>query len=124
MEKYGKGLSDKIFTSMGLSKPEVRLQFLHHEVYYSSFPHILFYVLHLKVPDPIVTSVLKEFGPIDFTSSILEKALNGPTKDMEDNIQLHSAAESECDYFLTNDKKLLAMTYFGKTRMVSTLEKN
>lgn len=35
--------------------------------------------------------------------------------------QLHSAAEAECDYFLTSDKKLLAMKFFGKTRIVSTL---
>ncbi|MBI5613634.1 hypothetical protein HY947_01810 [Candidatus Gottesmanbacteria bacterium] len=118
-------LDTNIYVDAVYRKPEVRFQFLHHEVYYSSLStHILFYVLHLKVPDPMVTSVLKEFGPIDFTASILEKALNGPTTDMEDNIQLHSAAEAECDYFLTNDKKLLSMTYFGKTRIVNALEKS
>lgn len=47
------------------------------------------------------------------------KALEGPTVDFEDNTQLHSAAEAECDYFLTNDEKLLKMKFFGKTRLTN-----
>lgn len=85
--------------------------------------HIIFYTLRLKVPDRDIDTVQQQFGVVNFSEDILEKALIGPTPDLEDNIQLHSAAEAECDYFLTNDKKLLAMTYFGKTKIVSTLAK-
>lgn len=85
--------------------------------------HILFYSFKLKVPDKDVDEMQYQFGIVSVTEEILKKALIGPTKDLEDNIQLHSAAEADCDYFLTNDKRLLAMTYFGKTKMVSTLKK-
>lgn len=40
-------------------------------------------------------TVFNEFAPIDLTELILENSLNGPTSDLEDNIQLHSAAEAE-----------------------------
>ncbi len=84
--------------------------------------HILFYSYHLTVPDRSIDEVQHQLGIVAFTEEILIKALIGPTKDLEDNIQLHSAAEAECDYFLTNDKKLLAMKFFGKTRIADTLE--
>lgn len=83
--------------------------------------HIIFYTLKLKVPDRDIDAVQQQFGVVSFSEDILEKALIGPTPDLEDNIQLHSAAEAECDYFLTSDKKLLAMIYFGKTKIVRTL---
>lgn len=83
--------------------------------------HILCYVNKVKLPDKKIQSFTEDFHVIDLTNSIIQKAFDGPTSDMEDNIQLHSAAEAECDYFLTSDKKLLAMTFFGKTRVVSTL---
>ncbi len=104
-------------------KTEVNRQFLDHKIFYSTLStHILFYALKLKVPHRATHAVEEEFEIIDFTSSILGNALAGPTPDLEDNIQLHSAAEAECDYFLTSDKKLLAMTFFGKTRIVDTLK--
>lgn len=83
--------------------------------------HILFYSFKLKVPDKEVDAVQNQFGILNLSEDILKNALIGPTPDLEDNIQLHSAAEAECDYFLTSDKKLLAMTYFGKTKIVDTL---
>lgn len=85
--------------------------------------HIIFYTLKLKVPDRDIDAVQQQFGVVNFSEDILEKAFIGPTPDLEDNIQLHSAADAECDYFLTNDKKLLAMTYFGKTKIVGTIAK-
>lgn len=85
--------------------------------------HILCYTEKKSVPDPHVTSFVEEFLLVELSSHILWKALTGPTSDLEDNIQLHSAAEAECDYFLTNDKKLLTMKFFGKTRIVDTLKK-
>lgn len=57
---------------------------------------------------------------IPFDSAIAEKALVGPTSDFEDNVQLHSAAEAECDIFLTEDKKLSDMKFFGKVRIDSS----
>jgi len=84
--------------------------------------HILFYSYHLVVPDRSIDEVQNQLGVVAFTEEILVKALVGPTKDLEDNIQLHSAAEAECDYFLTSDKKLLAMKFFGKARIVDTLK--
>lgn len=47
--------------------------------------------------------------------------LSGPTVDFEDNVQLHSAAEAECEIFLTEDKKLLKLGFFGKTHVVSQI---
>lgn len=84
--------------------------------------HIAFYSLKLKVPDRDIDAVQQQFGIVSLSEDILTKALVGPTTDLEDNIQLHSAAEAECDYFLTSDKKLLAMKFFGKTKIVATLD--
>lgn len=81
--------------------------------------HILFYARKLKVPDQDVIELQKQFGIVPFTQHILDKALEGPTKDLEDNIQLHSAAEAECDIFLTEDRGLLDMKFFGKTHISS-----
>lgn len=81
--------------------------------------HILFYTRKLKVPDKEVNELQEQFGIVPLTRYILDKALEGPTKDLEDNIQLHNAAESECDFFLTEDKKLLDMKFFGKTQIIS-----
>lgn len=81
--------------------------------------HILFYTRKLKVTDLGVNELQEQFGIVPFTKFILDKALEGPTRDFEDNIQLHSAAEGECDYFLTSDKKILRMKFFGKTQIIS-----
>lgn len=83
--------------------------------------HIFFYSLKVKVPDQATQEITSEFGMVPLTKFILDKALTGPTNDLEDNIQLHSAAEAECDYFLTNDEKLLKMKFFGKTRIANTI---
>lgn len=86
--------------------------------------HILFYARKLKVPDQDVNKLQEEFGIVPLTEDILDKALKGPTIDLEDNIQLHSAAEAECDLFLTEDKKILNMKFFGKTRIDSEINYN
>lgn len=83
--------------------------------------HILFYTSKLKVPDKEVDKLHEEFAIVPLTTDILNKALHGPTNDLEDNIQLHSAAEADCDIFLTNDAKLLKMKFFGKTEIKSTI---
>lgn len=85
--------------------------------------HILFDTFKLKVLDPEMNELQEQFGIVPLTKFILDKALNGPTADLEDNIQLHSAAEGECDIFLTEDRKLLNMKFFGKVRIVTEIEK-
>ena len=82
--------------------------------------HILFYARKLKVPDKEINQLQKQFGIVPFTNEILDKALQGPATDLEDNIQLHSATEVEADLFLTEDKKLLDMKFFGKTRIANS----
>ncbi|OGH22078.1 MAG: hypothetical protein A3F31_00025 [Candidatus Levybacteria bacterium RIFCSPHIGHO2_12_FULL_38_12] len=62
-----------------------------------------------------------DFNLIDLRQDILRRALENPTDDLEDNIQLHSTAEAACDFFLTLDRKLLKLKFFGKTRLVSSL---
>ncbi|MBI5619876.1 hypothetical protein HY950_02855 [Candidatus Gottesmanbacteria bacterium] len=115
-------LDTNIYIDAVHRKPEINDKFINHDIYYSHLStHILYYAQKLKVPCSATQVVVGKFQGVDLTSSIIENALTGPTTDLEDNIQLHSAAEADCDYFLTSDKKLLAMTYFGKTRMVSTL---
>jgi len=83
--------------------------------------HILFYTYKLSVPDKEVNEMQEQVGIVPLTKYILDYALEGPTKDLEDNVQLHSAVEAECDFFLTADKKLLNMKFFGKARIVSSL---
>lgn len=83
--------------------------------------HILFYARKLKVPDKEVSELQEQFGIVPFTKDILNKALSGPTKDLEDNIQLHSAAIVDCDFFLTSDKELLGMKFFGKMRIAANI---
>lgn len=83
--------------------------------------HILFYTYKLKVPDQEVNEIREQLGIVPLTKNILNKALEGPTNDLEDNIQLHSAAEADCDIFLTSDRKLLQLKFFGKTEINSSL---
>lgn len=84
--------------------------------------HILFYTSKLKVPDQDVDDLQEQFGIVPLSKDILNQSLQGPTADVENNIQLHSAAEAECDFFLTNDGSLLKQKFFGKTKIVANLE--
>lgn len=79
--------------------------------------HIYCYSFKIKIPDQKVILQKIKFYLVDFSEDILDKALEGPTKDLEDNIQLHSAAEADCDIFLTNDDKLVKLKFFGKTEI-------
>ena len=94
----------------------------HHQVFVSPLSyHILFYTYRHKVPQEAIINHKSEFCLVDLTDKILSHALLGPTSDLEDNIQLHSAAEAECDYFLTSDRNLLKLKFFGKTQLLPTL---
>ena len=82
---------------------------------------VLSYIYKYKIPEEKLSLIPTRFNLIFSDSKIVAKALLGPTEDFEDNIQLHSAVEAACDVFLTRDKELLKMGYFGKTRLAADL---
>lgn len=84
--------------------------------------HIYCYVFKIIIPNKKALMQKDAFQIVDFSNDILEKALQGPTTDFEDNVQLHSAAETECNFFLTDDRKLLRLKYFGKTKIAPNIE--
>ena len=83
--------------------------------------HVLCYIGKYKIPSEKLERIEDYYKIVDFDEQVLSLALNGPTNDLEDNIQLHSAAQSGCDIFLTDDEKLLKMAYFGKVKIVNKL---
>lgn len=83
--------------------------------------HILCYYYKLKIPDKVLAKFISEYYLVEISSKLFKNALHGPTSDLEDNIQLHSAAEADCDFFLTNDKKLLKIKFFGKTHITNKI---
>lgn len=83
--------------------------------------HIYCYTFKIKVPNDKVIAQKEKFQIVEFSEEVLDMALQGPTGDFEDNVQLHSAAVAECDVFLTNDKKLLNMKFFGKTKIIQEI---
>ena len=94
-----------------------------HLIYVSPLAfHFYFYVHKRRVPHPEVNLYIAKMRLVNFTAYILKSALTGPTSDLEDNIQLHSAIDAECDVFLTSDKKPLKMSYFGKVAIKETLK--
>ncbi|OIP87733.1 hypothetical protein CO009_00195 [Candidatus Shapirobacteria bacterium CG_4_8_14_3_um_filter_35_11] len=76
--------------------------------------HIVCYLLKWKVPHDKLSDLYDSLVSVEMKRSVVKRAMEGPTDDFEDNVQLHCAVEAECDYFLTLDKKLLSMKYFGK----------
>lgn len=109
------------FIGLTSTAPEIDVDSLNaHQGFVSTLScHILFYVHKIQVPNQKLNSFIQDFNLIDFGQKILSKSLEGPTNDFEDNVQLHSAAENDCDMFLTLDKELLDMKYFGKTQIIS-----
>jgi len=96
-----------------------------HELYISVLSvHIYCYSAKIKLPNKNIEAQIQKFSLVDLTKNIIHLGVVGPTKDLEDNIQLHSAAEAECDFFLTFDRDLLDMKFFGKTQLVASLPKS
>ena len=83
--------------------------------------HILIYVTRQKIPYPTLSHLIKLFSVTVFDQSVCDRSLIGPTKDFEDNVQLHSASDAECDLFLTSDKKLLSLRFFGAMKIVKEI---
>jgi predicted nucleic acid-binding protein len=105
-------------------KPEKQIleSLLNNTVYISSLSfHIYCYIFKIKIPDKKVASQKEKFQVVEFSEDILDRSLTGPSADFEDNVALHSAAEAECDIFLTGDNKLLKLCFFGKSRIAPNL---
>ena len=83
--------------------------------------HIFCYAFKVGIPEERLAEQLEVFLLIGLNESVLTKAMRGPTNDLEDNIQLHNGAEAGCDIFLTSDKKLLQMKFFGMMRIENKL---
>jgi predicted nucleic acid-binding protein len=82
--------------------------------------HIYCYIFKINIKDTLISEYINKFELIDFSEDVVMRALIGPTSDFEDNVQLHSAANAQCDLFLTEDKKLLEMKFFGKVRVTNS----
>ncbi len=101
-------------------KPEEQILELLEDyiVYISNLSiHIYCYAFKIRIPNTYISEQIERFQMVDFSEEILKRALKGPTFDLEDNIQLHSAVEADCDIFLTEDKRLLRMKFFGKIKI-------
>lgn len=83
--------------------------------------HILTYLYKYKIPNNKLAEYKQYFVFVPMDKIITFKALAGPTSDFEDNVQLHSCALADCDYFLTSDKELLKIKFFGKTQIVDKI---
>ncbi|RJR14710.1 PIN domain-containing protein [Candidatus Microgenomates bacterium] len=93
-----------------------------HQLFISPLSiHIVSYLYKYKMPEKKLDGVQKIFTIVSWDLALTLKALLGPTKDFEDNVQLNSAATYKCDYFLTHDKKLLKLKSFAKTIIVASL---
>lgn len=93
-----------------------------HNLFVSTLSaHILMYITKRKVPDSKIMETLNDLSLVDFNHSVCRKSLTGPTSDFEDNVQLHCASNVDSDLFLTGDKQILAMKFFGKTRILANL---
>ena len=107
-----------------LEKQDQKLKFSlkGHKLFLSPLSiHISLYVIRQKIPYTRLSNIKDSFSFISFSKDIVDKALLGPTNDFEDNVQLHSAAAAECDFFLTSDKELLKTKFFGKVQIVDRL---
>lgn len=94
-----------------------------HEVAISPLStHILFYVGKNLVPQTFMTAALEQFMIAPLTATVHGNSLVGPTNDFEDNIQLHSAAFFNASIFITNDKRLCAMKFFGSMKIIKPEE--
>src|SRR3989344_5388606 len=71
-----------------------------HELFISPLSvHISAYITKRKVPNSELIAIVDDFTVTIFDEQICNKALQNPTTDFEDNVQLHSAAQAECDIF-------------------------
>jgi predicted nucleic acid-binding protein len=116
-------IDTNIFIDILTDRSKINLEaFDNHELCLSILSiHIATYLLKIEIPDKIFNNVVDSCNTIGMSAEIYTLASQGPTKDLEDNMQLHSCVQNDCEYFLTNDKELLKMIYFGKTKIIKDL---
>lgn len=116
-------LDANIFISIVEKREKISFKdFLNNELFISPISiHILTYLYKYEIPNGKLDNIQTYVNIVVFDQDIVLKALISPTEDFEDNVQLHSGAQAKCDFFLTNDKELLKMKFFGKTKIVKTL---
>lgn len=114
-------LDTNIFIDLVEERQQITLDQLNdHDLFISPLSvHILMYIAKRKIPYRRLNNIIGSFLLVPFNENITNHSLIDPTEDFEDNIQLHSSAEAECDTFLTSDNKLLNMKFFGKTQIIS-----
>lgn len=99
-----------------------RRKLIIHTLYISPLSiHILTYLYKYSIPDDRLVNIDKFFKLVPFNQELTVKALSGPTTDFEDNVQLTSALIADCDFFLTSDRKILDLKFFGKVRISPAL---
>ena len=105
------------------SEREILKALVRHTAIISPLSIVIYcYLYKIKVPNKQLSMQLAQFLSTELSQNICDKALEGPTDDFEDNVQLHSAAEADCDFFLTSDEKLLKIKFFGKVQISSSLK--
>jgi len=116
-------LDANVFIDAMEERREVRIgDFSEHTLVVSPLSvAVLAYLYKYHIPEEKLSQQLEffNFQDLDATRALL--AAEGPTSDYEDNLQLHSAAAAECDIFLTQDKELLKLKFFGKTRILAQM---
>ena len=112
-----------VVETIGLRKSEAEsVKLKGHDGFISPLTiHIICYSFKVKVPSDKINDFISQINVVDITEKLTGLALLGPTDDFEDNIQLNSAAEAQCKYFLTHDEDLLKMKFFGKAAIKSSL---
>ena len=83
--------------------------------------NVWLYIYKHKMPSTKYSKLFDTLTFVDSTLAIAKKSFLGPTSDFEDNIQLHSASDAGCDVFVTKDKGLLKLGYFGKVRITDSI---
>lgn len=81
--------------------------------------HIAVYVHKLRIPNATMSSFTTHFVILPISNQASKQSLEGPTSDYEDNLQLHTALESNTAQFVTLDKKLLDLKSIGIMNVVS-----
>lgn len=108
-------LDANYFIDLVKKRRSVDLSKYHNQLLYISplSLHIFIYIYKCRIPDNNLIKITDFFSLVAINRQIVRRSLQGPTDDFEDNLQLHSAAEADCDLFLTLDKKLLKLGFFG-----------
>ena len=71
--------------------------------------HIAHYVAKATCPDQAIINLASKLIITSIPLSLAHRAMFDPTTDYEDNLQLLSALEAQCDLFITDDKTLLKL---------------